>query len=238
MRRQTGMPERPSIEVLSSTGLLNLMRLTSPSLPIGAFAYSQGLEFACDQNWVHDADSAVNWIGGLLRNMQARLDVPVLGRLIDAWHAGSTDEVEYWSRYLLASRESMELRNEDHYLGKALAILLADLGINKAGEIMDTPSITYATAFSLAAVHWRISKPDACSGYLWAWCENQVGAAIKLIPLGQTAGQRMISSLIDEIPFLVQQGLQLEDGDIGGTSVGLGIASANHETQYSRLFRS
>lgn len=218
--------------------MLNLMRLTSPSLPIGAFAYSQGLEFACDQGWVSDEDSARDWIAGLLRNTQTCLDVPVLVRLFDAWRSCSIGRVEYWGKYLLASRESRELRSEDHYLGKALSKLLADLGIRQAKEIMDAPHVTYATAFSLAAVQWQIGKPDACSGYLWAWCENQVNAAIKLVPLGQTAGQRMISSLIHEIPALVKTGLQVQDDDIGSTSVGLGIASANHEFQYSRLFRS
>ncbi len=227
-----------SVEAVNNTAMLNLMRLTSPSLPIGAFAYSQGLEFACDQGWVHDEDRALDWIAGLLRNTQARLDVPVLGRLFDAWHACLAGKVEYWSRYLLACRESRELRSEDLHLGKALSKLLADLGIRQAEEIMTQPYVTYATAFSLAAVQWQIAKPDACSGYLWAWCENQVNASIKLVPLGQTAGQRMISSLVNEIPNLVQAGLQMEDDDIGGTAVGLGIASANHETQYSRLFRS
>lgn len=218
--------------------MLNLMRLTSPSLPIGAFAYSQGLEFACDQDWVKDEDSARDWIAGLLRNAQTCVDVPLLVRLFDAWQAGSADKVAYWSRYLLACRESRELRSEDRHLGKALSKLLADLGIRQAGQIMDAPYVTYATAFSLAATQWQVSKADACTGYLWAWCENQVNAAIKLIPLGQTAGQRMLSSLIDEIPVRVKTGLQLQDDDLGSTAVGLGIASANHESQYSRLFRS
>ncbi len=218
--------------------MLNLMRLTSPSLPIGAFAYSQGLEFACDQDWVKDEDSARDWIAGLLRNAQTCVDVPLLVRLFDAWQAGSADKVAYWSRYLLACRESRELRSEDRHLGKALSKLLADLGIRQAGQIMGAPYVTYATAFSLAATQWQVGKADACTGYLWAWCENQVNAAIKLIPLGQTAGQRMLSSLIDEIPARVKTGLQLQDDDLGSTAVGLGIASANHESQYSRLFRS
>jgi len=219
-------------------GMLNLMRLTSPSLPIGAFAYSQGLEFACDQEWIKDEDSAKEWIAGLMRTTQTYLDVPVLVRLYDAWQSNSMDRIEYWSKYILASREAKELHEEDHYLGKALSKLLVDLDIQQAKEIIDTPYVNYATAFSLAAFTWQVNKSDCCSGYLWAWCENQVNAAIKLIPLGQTAGQRMITSLINEIPGLIEIGLQLEDDEIGSTAVGLGIASANHETQYSRLFRS
>lgn len=221
-----------------SVSMLNLMRLTSPSLPIGAFAYSQGLEFACDQEWVTDDESALEWISGLLRNTQTYLDIPVLVRLYDAWQSKSADQIKFWSKFLLASRESKELKDEDQNLGKALSKLLLDLEINEAAKIINSDFVTYATAFSLAAVNWDVNKEDCCGGYLWSWCENQVNAAIKLIPLGQTAGQRMLSSLIHEIPACLETGFGLEDDDIGSTAIGLGIASANHETQYSRLFRS
>ncbi len=225
-------------EVSNNTAMLNLMRLTSPSLPIGAFAYSQGLEFACDQEWIKDEESALNWIAGLMRNAQTYLEVPILLRLYEAWKSNDFRKVEYWSKYLLASREANELRDEDHYIGKALSKLLLDLNTPQANNIINTQYVTYATAFSLAAFNWQLSKNDCCTGYVWAWCENQVNAAIKLIPLGQTAGQRMVSSLIKEIPDLIETGMQLDDDEIGSTAVGLGIASANHETQYSRLFRS
>jgi urease accessory protein len=227
-----------SVELPNNTAMLNLMRLTSPSLPIGAFAYSQGLEFACDQEWITDEQSALTWIAGLMRNTQVYLEVPVVLRLYDAWQSNEFERVEYWSKYLLASREAKELRDEDHYIGKALSKLLLDLDLSHANKIIKTNYVTYATAFSLAAFNWQVSRNDCCTGYVWAWCENQVNAAIKLIPLGQTAGQRMVSSLIYEIPELVNTAMQLEDDEIGSTSVGLGIASANHETQYSRLFRS
>lgn len=218
--------------------MLHLMRLTSPSLPIGAFAYSQGLEFACDQEWIKDENSAQEWIAGLMRNSQTFLDLPIIVRLYNAWQNSSDDKVKYWSQYLLASRESQELQNEDHYIGTALSKLLADLDVDEAKKIVSASYVTYATAFSLAAVEWQVSVENCCTGYLWAWCENQVNAAIKLIPLGQTAGQRMVSTLIDEIPNVVRIAMKLEDNEIGSTAIGLGIASAKHEIQYSRLFRS
>ncbi len=214
------------------------MRLTSPSLPIGAFAYSQGLEYACDQEWIKDEESAQEWVAGLMRNSQTYLDLPILIRLYHAWQNGSIDKVKYWSQYLLASRESQELRDEDHYIGTALSKLLVDLDIQQANEIVSSSYVSYSTAFSLAALEWQVSVEQCCTGYLWAWCENQVNAAIKLIPLGQTAGQRMVSALIKEIPNLVNIGMKLEDDEIGSTAIGLGIASAKHETQYCRLFRS
>ena len=227
-----------SADAYNNTAMLNLMRLTSPSLPIGAFAYSQGLEFVCDQEWIKDEKSAQEWIAGLMRNTQTYLDVPIMMRLYNAWQNSADDKVKYWSQYLLASRESQELRDEDHYIGTALSKLLVDLNIQRASKIVSSPYVTYSTAFSLAAHEWRVNIEDCCKGYLWAWCENQVNAAIKLVPLGQTAGQRMITALIEEIPKLVNIAMKLEDDQIGSTAVGLGIASAKHETQYSRLFRS
>ena len=222
----------------NSTAMLNLMRLTSPSLPIGAYAYSQGLEFACEQGWVSNAVTAKNWISGLLISSQTYLDVPILMRLYDAWQSKSVEKIKFWSQFLLASRESKELRDEDHYLGKALSKLLLDLEIQSAKEIVDAEYITYATAFSLAACNWQIDQFECCRGYLWAWSENQVNVAIKLIPLGQTAGQQILSSLINIIPDVINKAMLLADDEIGSTAVGLGIASANHETQYTRLFRS
>ena len=222
----------------TDTALLNLMRLTSPSLPIGAYAYSQGLEFACEQGWVCDAETAKDWITGLLHSAQTYLDIPVLVRLFNAWESNSQSEIKYWSQFLHASRESKELRAEDRYLGQALSKLLLDLNVYNAKELTELSYATYATAFSLAATTWDVELYDCCSGYLWAWCENQVNVAVKLIPLGQTAGQNILSSLIDAIPQALEIGMTLKDDEIGSTAVGLGIASANHELQYTRLFRS
>ena len=131
----------------SDTSILNLMRLTSPSLPIGAFAYSQGLEFACDQEWVKDEESVLDWISGLLRNTQSFLDIPILVRLYDAWQTDSIDQIQSWNKLLLACRESKELKDEDQYLGKALAKLLVDLNISEAVDIARSNNIAYATAF-------------------------------------------------------------------------------------------
>ncbi len=221
-----------------NTAILNLMRLTSPSLPIGMYAYSQGLEFACEQGWICDAESTKDWIRGLLRSTQTYLDTPILLRLYNAWQSNSMEEIKYWSQILLASRESKELREEDQYLGNALSKLLLDLEIHHADQIKDKAYTSYAAVFSLAAYAWKVGRYECCCGYLWAWCENQVNVAVKLIPLGQTDGQKILSSLIIAIPDALEIGMALQDDEIGSTAVGLGIASANHEMQYTRLFRS
>ena len=81
-------------------------------------------------------------------------------------------------------------------------------------------------------------RRETAIGYLWSWLENQVLCAVKLIPLGQVAGQRLLTDLAVKIPILVDQAFYFTDDDIGGSSFGLALASSRHEMQYSRLFRS
>ena len=146
--------------------------------------------------------------------------------------------VLYWNDYLFASRDSRELQAEEQHLAHALARLLGDLGISEAVKWRENSRACFLTLFSLGASHWKIPLNEASWGYLWMWAENQVLAAIKLVPLGQTSGQKILSSAIEIIPGLVSTGLSLKDGGIGYTAPGQGIASALHETQYTRLFRS
>ena len=217
---------------------LRLMQLCSPMLPTGAFAYSQGLEFAVSKGWVKDNDTTKMWIQGLLENSLTYLDVPLLSRLYKAWSANDNKSILYWNDYLYACRDSKELREEDKHLAHALARLLGDLGISEAIEWKENPRACFLSVFALGAWYWKIQIKEASLGYLWMWAENQVLAAIKLIPLGQTDGQKLLSSVIEVIPDQVLIGLSLKDEEIGYTSPGQGIASALHETQYTRLFRS
>jgi len=225
--------------LISVTQLLSLLRLSSPALPVGAYSYSQGLEYAVEAGWVSDQESAACWIKGGLERGLACLDIPVLLRLLRAWHRNDDEALWYWSSLLLASRESAELRAEDAAMGAALARLLSDLGIEHAGRLREGPApVSYAMAYALACSAWQIDEQSAAAGYAWAWCENQVAAAIKLVPLGQTAGQRLLSVLIECIQNIPPDAMRLSDDQVGGSLPGLAIASALHETQYSRLFRS
>ena len=217
---------------------LRLMQLCSPMLPTGAFAYSQGLEFAVSKGWVKDNDTTKMWIQGLLENSLTYLDIPLLSRLYKAWSANDNKSILYWNDYLYACRDSKELREEDKHLAHALARLLGDLGISEAIEWKENPRACFLSVFALGAWHWKIQLKEASLGYLWMWAENQVLAAIKLVPLGQTSGQKLLSSAIEIIPDLVLTGLALQDTEIGFTNPGQGMASAFHETQYTRLFRS
>jgi urease accessory protein len=223
---------------LTPPGLLRLLQLASPTLPVGAYAYSQGLEWAVESGWIRDERSAADWIGGVLAAGPAQLEVPVLARLYCAWANDDLAQVHHWSRYLDAARESGELQAEARQLGESLAVLLTQLGIDAAQPWREIEYVGFPTLFALAAVHHRVPLPETALGFLWAWCENQVAAAIKLVPLGQAAGQRILSTLIEQLPEVAERGLALADDEIGLLAPRLAIGSARHETQYTRLFRS
>ena len=221
---------------IEHTALLQLMRLCSPTLPIGSYAYSQGLESACELGYVHDENSLYDWVEGMLGHSLQYLDIPIFSRLYDAHQNNNTASINYWNNFILASRESKELLLEDTQMGHALLKLLDNLDLPING--IDKHHCSLITAFSLASAHWEIDKHQALQGLIWSWCENQVSIGIKLIPLGQTSGQLVLSRLITRINQAIRQGLEVEDCDIGASCPGAVIASMQHEDQYSRLFRS
>lgn len=223
---------------LSAIGLLRLFQLVSPALPIGAYTYSQGLEYAVDSGWVDNEQDARDWILGQLGHALPSLDIPVFRRMYDACDLDDWGAWVDWNRFLQASRESQELLAEDRHLGQALANILEKLNGESLAHRISRRDMTFAGCYAYACVRWGIPRQHAAWGYLWIWVEGQVSAAIKLVPLGQTAGQRILSFAIEQIPAAVDHGLLLEDGQIGRAAPALAIASALHETQYTRLFRS
>ena len=231
------MPMCADPEVMPGA-MLRLWQLISPASPVGAYAYSSGLEAAIEQGWVATAQDLQDWVGGVMAHGLACLDVPLLVRFHAAWQQGDAPALQRWSAFLRAARESAELEQEDRQLGSALARLLDGLGIADAAAWRDRDEVSYPCMFALAAARWRIDRATAAQGYLWAWCENQVTAAMKLMPLGQTAGQQVLTAVAGGIPAAATDGMERIDADVGMQLHGLAIASARHETQYSRLFRS
>jgi urease accessory protein len=214
---------------------LRLWQLISPTLPVGAYSYSQALEYVIERGTVRDEPSTLAWLRELLHRGLAALDLPVLLRVHRAWTRGDATAVGQLSRELEARRDTAELRFEDLAMGGALTQLLANLGEPLPPA---APRLPFASAFAVACANWRVSEDDACAGFAWAWCESQVAAAVKLVPLGHTAGQRLLLALGAEIGAAVAAAAALDDDGIGATLPGLAIASALHETQYTRLFRS
>jgi len=208
------------------------LQLASPALPVGAYSYSGGLEAAIEAGVVHDASGAQRWIGDVLEHSVARMEAPVLLRLMQAFCEGAS--AQDWNDRFLASRETAELRAETVQMGYSLERLLSDLGIGKT----DVEEPAFPTAFALAGSRWEIDPQSALIAYLWAWVENQVMAAVKSVPLGQTDGQRMLLSLGGRLAGIAERAGQLCDDELGNFAPGLAMLSSRHETQYSRLFRS
>lgn len=218
--------------------LLRLLQLASPALPVGAYAYSQGLEWAVSAGWVNDESSLANWLTQQLSHSIAGVDVPIFARLYDAAFRGDDEAQLSWSRYLIALRETRELVADDCDRGRALARLLRDLGVPAAGVWVRREDAPFAALTAVAAVAWEIPGTLAAHAYVWSWLENQVLVGVKLIPLGQVAGQRLLFDLPRRIPAACADGFARGDDEIGGMLPIVAIASSLHETQYTRLFRS
>jgi urease accessory protein len=211
--------------------LVRLLQLVSPTLPVGAYSYSQGLEAAIEAGIVKDAETAERWISDVLEFSMVPMEAAILFRLMT-----EKSETEKLNALFLASRETAELRAETVQMGYSLCRLMRELGMNDLPE----GEVAFPTAFALAARHWAIESREALLGYLWSWLENQVMAAVKGVPLGQTAGQKMLLSLgqrLSDISDSMKENSS-EDGELSNFAPGLAMLSSRHETQYSRLFRS
>lgn len=220
--------------VQNPLALLSLLRLVSPALPVGGYSYSQGFEYAMDAGWVKNKHQVFDWLQGVMESGICHLEIPIIRRCYEALQKNNSEELIFWNQECLAARESRELRLEDMQMGRALWRLLTDLDM----PLPILPQPSWVTAYSVAAFRWQVSLQDASYGFVWSWLENQLMVAAKLIPLGQTDVQRLLSELMPIIPGVVSTGLQVEDDDIGMGMPGLVIGSMQHETQYSRLFRS
>ncbi|MCP8687103.1 urease accessory protein UreF [Marinobacterium sedimentorum] len=217
---------------------LRLYQLTSPSLPVGGFTYSQGLEWAIERGWVTSSESLGDWLESVLEHSLVTLELPLLSRLHAAFGQQDKARVEEYCQWLLCCRETRELRQEERQRGAALATLLPNLGIEISPELAETLRSTQLAGFALAAVRWDIAPRDALLGFCWSWLEAGVMAGVKLVPLGQTAGQQLLLRLSEIVPAALERALGIDDDHIGSSTLALAIASSRHETQYTRLFRS
>jgi len=226
---------------LSPASLLQLMRLASPSLPVGGFSYSEGFESAVDALLVGDEASAQRWLADQLRLGLARADLPIVARALAAWRRGDFGHADALNRWFATTRESGELLRQAEQMGRSLALWLrhrgdADERLQRLEALQAAP--TWPVAFALAAADSGASARDVLVTFAGGWAENMAQAAMKAVPLGQAAAQRILAALALEIPRAVDAALRLASAEMQAFTPMLAILSAQHEEQYSRLFRS
>ncbi|WP_034298113.1 urease accessory protein UreF [Herbaspirillum sp. RV1423] len=226
---------------MQAQALLHLLQLTSPSLPIGAYSYSQGLEAAIENGAVKNEASARTWIVDSLHEVVARFEAPIFWRLLQAFAARDAQEVSLWNERFIAARDTAEFRAETIQMGYSLSKLAVDLQIGDdmlRGLMQSQTEVPLPTALAYAAVALNVPHDAALLGMLFAWVENQVLVCVKSVPLGQVAGQRLLLSLQPELEAAARTAQELGDDDLSNWSPGLSLLSMQHEVQYSRLYRS
>jgi urease accessory protein len=228
------------ITMIEPLAFSRLLQLASPMLPVGAYSYSGGLEAAIESGTVHDADSTRIWIEDVLDVYISRFELPILWRMHRAWTHGGEGAAE-WNARFRAGRDTSEGRAETLQMGSSLVLLLRDLGEFPAQgleRLQAMAPVTFPLAYAFATAAWDIPTRAALHAYAWSWLENQVGVAMKAVPIGQVAGQRILAAAAAEIPEIVGRSATLQDTAISNFAPGLTLAACRHETQYSRLFRS
>jgi urease accessory protein len=226
---------------MPTTQLLPLLQLASATLPVGAYSYSEGLEALAQSGQLSDAAALEHWLTQELRYGAIRVEAAVMARSHRATLTHDTAALTAWNRWLTATRETAELRAQSLQMGRSLIRLFQDLPSSSPPLLpasLHQDGCHFAIAFGLVAATWQIAESAATLGYLHSWATNLISAGIKLIPLGQTAGQQMIWGLQGVISETANAILTLEDDDLASCGWGLALASMAHETLYSRLFRS
>ena len=226
---------------MNATALLHLLQLASPSLPIGGFSYSQGLEAAMERGLVTNEATARAWLVDTLHDIVARFDTPLLWRLLQAWETRDSAAVLHWTEVVLAGRDTAEFRAETIQMGYSLTRLVTELSIADPAMqvILDGLSeVPLPTALAFAAIALAVPPEAALLGMLFSWAEGQALVCVKSVPLGQVAGQRLLLSLRPELEAAAITAQTLADDDLCNWAPGLSLLSMQHETQYSRLYRS
>ena len=236
--------KRRAAPTLSASALLQLMQLASPALPVGGFSYSETLEAAVNAGIVSDEASAQNWLLSQLHLSLSRSDVAVVNKAFSAWQRSDFEHITELNAWVTTTRESSELRQQTEQMGRSLCAWMKNRSADSKHEAalahvaQLAPAPTWPVAFALATFHTGAPCREALLSFAFGWAENMMQAALKSVPLGQSAGQRILAALSADIPNAVDHAMGLMDSERVAFTPMLAILSAQHETQYSRLFRS
>jgi urease accessory protein len=228
-------------ESLAPPVLLRLMRLASPSLPVGGFSYSEGLEAAVDHGLVRDEAQTLAWLVDQLQHAVVPSELAVVARAAEAWRRDDLAEIAALNEWQIATREARELRQQSEQMGRSLAQWLRHLDppeprLARLAALRPAPS--WPVAFALAGVATGAPVQAIALAFAAGWAEAMVQAALKAVPLGQSAGQRVLAGLGERIPAAVEAALALDRPAMQAFTPMLAILASRHEAQYSRLFRS
>jgi urease accessory protein len=226
---------------MNNLALLALLQLTSPALPVGAYSYSEGLETLVDRHLIHDTTQLQLWLTESMTIGSIGIETAIVLRAHHAWSSGDFNRLTYWNHWLSAARESHELQQQNWQMGQSLLKLMRNLQPQASWSELENSlgeNCNFAIAFAIAAALGEMDEHTTLTGYLYSWASNLVSAGVKLIPLGQTDGQRLLQNLGTPIMIAVDRALVLPDKDLFSCNWGMALASITHETQYSRLFRS
>lgn len=225
---------------LAPDALLQLMWLASPALPVGAFSYSEGLEAAIDAGLVVGEAGVAAWLQQQLALGLTRSELPLVAESLRAWQSHDAGRIRALNTWALASRETAELRLQAEQMGRSMRDWLRQRAPDDDRlptlAALDPPA--WAVAFALAAAVAGAPERPALLSFAYAWAEGLVQAAVKAVPLGQNAGQRLLRGVVAALPAAVAQALATGDEARVAFAPMQALLSARHETQYSRLFRS
>ena len=233
------MRSRP--EPLTGSALLQLRWLASPALPVGGFSYSEGLEAAVEAGLVKTEADTATWLRDQLHLSLARSDLAVCAKAFKAWQRDDRAHVAELNDWVHATRETSELRQQTQQMGRSLVEWLKNRGevdARVARLKALAPAPTWPVAFALAAAQTGAPLREALLSFGFGWAENMVQAALKAVPLGQGAGQRVLAALVEDLPAAIDRAAGLMDSERQAFTPMLAILSSQHEAQYSRLFRS
>jgi len=236
------MMKQRSPQRTSAGALLQLMWLASPALPVGGFSYSEGLESAVDAGHIGSEADAAAWLRDQLQLSLARSELAVCAKAFKAWQRDDAATIAELNTWVTTTRETMEQRQQTQQMGRSLVEWLKNRGDTADPRVTLlkalTPAPTWPVAFALAAAQTGAPLREALLSFGFGWAENMVQAALKAVPLGQSAGQRVLAALAEALPAAVDHAIALMDSERQAFTPMLAILSARHETQYSRLFRS